>query len=908
MKNIVGSVSLVAVAATSLIPLGVAATSLPDPEEGVLTLSVPSGTVTYDDAIPPSVTRVVKTGAGEAVLSASSASFDGSADVQMGTLTLKDADYKALGSGRPVNVAGGATLAFKGRTAKAQDEVIYFGTITISGKGVSDLGAIYWAPSDGSAVLSDAAFKSIELAADATIGGTKRYGSRNGTIALNGYTLKLRDADYMFNTTVVKGPGRFEMTGKGKSLYIQSGTVVQNGDYTDTFIRATAGTVYFWNMNKMLDATIEMNGGATGIGAGNYLSGCNQIGAVALIGGDRTMGLTGVEGNPREITIRHDIDLNGYTFSHTEDDVVWHNGSFLHPVTDQGLLKQSGGVLIYTNAATTSQLPQTFVATTSTDGKWRASRIDCRGGNVKTTFLRIGQSQRGVVRTTDGFFDGGDTVYCGQLGGLGAIAVEGGHFRVHGMNLSNNSYGHSIVRQTGGLIDNPGYGSIQVGTGGFAGIFMTGGTNTTRRMLSSEARVQLACLANATARLAIAGKNTFFETEKLQIGAAGGMGAEDILISLNDGGMLSADRIAVAEGMPAGSLYYATFNGGVLSPSFTYAWPGIYYETDAAQAAAFAKQCPARGVVFEKGAIIDMSRVHDDQDKTTDKPCHINFRFDAPEGKTITSITLPESIKDIRYGSPVPIAFESAKGYGANAIAEVDYETGKLTGVTIFSGGCNYDENTKVYVYSHQRSTSGTTKIECAFTLGDPVSGPLVKRGLAAAQLYIENTYTGGTIVEEGRLNLGTAAAFPSNTAVSLGKADQCAKAVLDFSRRSGPAFDVTISKLSGYGAVSNARSVTITEGLELDAEQLFTNNRSFSASEPVVFAANTKITVRDPENLPDISTIKGKVCIFNTEGNGITGSPVLELPTAYAGKWKLQRDSDRIYLVPNRGMLIMVY
>lgn len=906
LLNLKVSGAVVGAVAVGLVVGRTWAESLPEPVGGVLTLSVASGTTSYDDAVPATVTKVVKTGAGEAVLSAASTSFAGSAEVEAGTLTLTDTDYKALGSGRPITVLSGATVAFKGRTAKNQGETIYSGTITISGDGVGGLGAIYWAPSDGSDVLSDAAIKSIVLAADATIGGTKRYGSRNGTIDLQGYTLKERDVDYMFNATVLKGPGRFEKTVKG-TLYIQSGTYVQNGGYTNTFIRATGGAVSFWSMDRLLDVTVEVNGGAPQLGAGDYLSGRNHIAAMKLLGAARDIGL--MTATPmREINIHGDIDMNQYSLTRSGEDVIWHNGSFLNSVADKAILSIYGGLLIYTNAAVTSRLPQTFVRNNNSAARI-ASRIDCRGGNVKTDFLRVGpDNTRGVVRTTAGFFDGGSAVYCGQNGGIGVIAVEGGHFRVNGMNLSNGKFGHSIVRQTGGLLDNPGGTLFQVGAAGFAGIYMTGGTNTTRRSLSQTDRVQLACLSNAVARLAVSGKDTLFETEKLTIGAVAAAGPEDVVVSLNDGGVLAADRITV-NNMPAGSTYYATFDGGVLRPYFAYAWPGMYYEPDAETAAAFVRRCPTRGVVFGKGVVIDMSQTRNDKDVAANVSSHINFRFDAPEGKTITSITLPDSVKDVLYGCPVPIVFESATGYGASAVADVDYETGKLTGVTLFSGGCNYDADTKVYVYDQLRSGTGTAKIECAFTLGDPVCGPLVKRGRSTALLFVENTYTGGTVVEEGAIQFGTAEAFPADTPVTLGKPDQCSTAVIDFYRRNDtvPAFDVTISKLSGYGSVVNAKRLTITEGVEIEARQLFANGRSLYMNEPVVFAAGTKITVKDPENLPDPETIKGKVRFLYAEGQTVTGTPTLDLPADYANKWCLRQKGNMLYLAPNRGLTILL-
>ena len=52
--------------------LGATADALPAAVDGVVTVDVPAGTVTYDTAVPATATKLVKTGAGEAMLTAAS--------------------------------------------------------------------------------------------------------------------------------------------------------------------------------------------------------------------------------------------------------------------------------------------------------------------------------------------------------------------------------------------------------------------------------------------------------------------------------------------------------------------------------------------------------------------------------------------------------------------------------------------------------------------------------------------------------------------------------------------------------------------------------------------------------------------------------------------------------------------
>lgn len=121
---------------------------------------------------------VTKAGANTAILSGLN-SFDGTVTVADGTLTL--GSNTALGS-----TLGGTTVQ-SGATLDVGDFKTPTGeVVTIGGPGVTSGGALV---SSGPVGGVNAGIGSLVLAADATIGGTRRFDVRNGTLAGGGFTL-----------------------------------------------------------------------------------------------------------------------------------------------------------------------------------------------------------------------------------------------------------------------------------------------------------------------------------------------------------------------------------------------------------------------------------------------------------------------------------------------------------------------------------------------------------------------------------------------------------------------------------------------------------------------------------------------------------------------------------------------
>ncbi|MBN8458675.1 MAG: autotransporter-associated beta strand repeat-containing protein [Verrucomicrobia bacterium] len=119
---------------------------------------------------------LVKSGAASLTL-ATANTFSGG--IQLNAGTLKVGDSRALGAnGQIVTIASGAMLDTSGLLTVSRDY-----EAVISGKGIGDIGAIVNSGAD-----HQAGFKSLTLAADATIGGTGRWDVRPvtaGTTSVN---------------------------------------------------------------------------------------------------------------------------------------------------------------------------------------------------------------------------------------------------------------------------------------------------------------------------------------------------------------------------------------------------------------------------------------------------------------------------------------------------------------------------------------------------------------------------------------------------------------------------------------------------------------------------------------------------------------------------------------------------
>lgn len=215
-------------------------------------------------ALPTTVARLVKRGAGALRLAAANGSFSKPIDVEEGTLQVSVT--KALGTGT-VTISNGARL--EALLTGCEQSVCYFPDpqILVSGSGPDGEGAIYFSGSGA----GDRLFRRVKLLGD-TVVGTKssRWGvagqSSAGELDLNGFTL---DASrfptmltmFMFNSDKCKilNPGHIRIS----YACMQSGPVL-NGSSANTITLAKAGgKLQFWSMSAQPTWTIDVAANAS---------------------------------------------------------------------------------------------------------------------------------------------------------------------------------------------------------------------------------------------------------------------------------------------------------------------------------------------------------------------------------------------------------------------------------------------------------------------------------------------------------------------------------------------------------------------------------------------------------------------------------------------------------------------
>jgi len=243
-----------------------AAVPLPDPQEGIIALSVASGETSYEGTVPANVT-VRKTGNGTALLASASANTGVAIDIQGGVLKVKTPT--AIGKGGTVNVAAGATFHADITNSVSQGtEIFTKHAFTVSGNGYSDQGAVrVKAPA-----LNDPTFKNWQLLGDATICCDSRIGfSVSGTLDLNGHTLTKIGSGMLTFTGGMTCDGT-----DGGGVFIQKGgtllqsTITFKGSAQNVFRINTnlTATAYAMSMNTDCPWTWRFEPGSTFEGSG----------------------------------------------------------------------------------------------------------------------------------------------------------------------------------------------------------------------------------------------------------------------------------------------------------------------------------------------------------------------------------------------------------------------------------------------------------------------------------------------------------------------------------------------------------------------------------------------------------------------------------------------------------------
>ena len=851
--------------------LGATADALPAAVDGVVTVDVPAGTVTYDTAVPATATKLVKTGAGEAKLTAASTATC-PVEVREGTLTptLVNALGSAASSAGAVSVSEGATLKL-GFNGTGQSAIMLGRTVRIAGSGVDGKGAFQ---TTANGVDSDSLLQKLVLDADATIGVPGRWGLRE--IVFDGHVLTRVGGDnFMLYSTKV-GPGHFvNMEG---TVTPQGATF--SGTAEDSSFTFRKGAISFWHNAGPMPVTIHANAGSTlfDVGAGTP-------GRTAM--GNRLTGVLAVNENIRSVAKLLNID--GRVVS-TNGGKTFYMGN-----------SSSMSVVNFRDNARAENLRLAMND---------LALVNVFGGAVTASMTRVanGGAFRAAIRQTAGLWANGawDQLHVGEsAGSYGAYVLEDGRLEVlgdrnhdaayFGKSASTTRRSVGMLVQKGGVYRHTGtstgvYNGLSVGRQGYGYCVVSGGTNDTFTKQGQVPRMRLA-LEGGIGVLSASGTGTVVRTGSVDAGSAGTNYVAHI--SVRDGAVLAMDRLRVYTPTNAAHLAKTSnglyFDGGVLKPTYGWGFSGI-----GPTEANVGTRMPQHVTVGPGGVVVDTSECYGSGDRTTRALSQMVLPFDAPTGRGLASITLPAIPSSSIYMGPVPLFIEGA-GHGAVAYADYDFDAKTFTPV-ILSPGCDYDETTKVYFPAANSLDGASGRLECSYTLADnATTGGFTKRGDMTLYLFRPNTYGGPTTVEEGTLNLGDRNLLPPATHLAVRKG-----ATLQL-------VEETVGGLEGQGTVEGG-PVTCTGDLVLNAADTYAEGATpltFEAGRKLTFGADSRVVIADPENLDAYKDAGTRVVVRVPAG--IEGRPGFVLPEGVSGAWHVLQSATEIKLTYILGTQIIL-
>lgn len=855
---------------------------------GIITLNVATGVTTTYDTPLGAAEKLIKTGGGTAVLSVATTDFKGNVDIQEGELKLTDAN--AAGSGKnKIEVTGDAATLHLNipRPNNAAQLTMFFSghDVTIRGKGVGEKGAFRYTATSGGYV-DDSMLESLSLSGDAYIAIPSRFGI-GSKLNLNGHTLTRIDGgdNWMFyNPNLEVNHG----TISNKTGQITLQNTPKFSDPEKTVISMAGGTLTAWSMAPALTCNLVFCGGELEAGSGDKLSQNIFTGTIAL---ERDLNAQTRKGKLLQFT--GNMIGNGHKLN------VYGSGTnYFNCTTDEKIRLQVNDTA---NIAFTSNIVRKLIEMRGVSYV-RPGCYTLDAGRLELSEI-IRMANSGSDKKGSFFQTGGEMQVKGDTM-LGESDKTYGAFVMSGCNnvfnnvislAAGNSGALGAFWQYGGKNKCTSYLRLARAGRGFFGVWNGGVFDCYNDKYENAERVKLGEENYGNCVLSIDGNGSVLETGNVVIGAGGIVSTNYIVVS--NGGTLKARRFYRTETTGEGAYSEVYVNGGTIMPTWWSGWNHVDYNQPN-----FGNRSPNHWVIGPKGMVIDTRDVRGDNaehkipdDNKVSRWPHV---LEDPEGQGIASIELPTDDADFmkeQYGAPAFIDIEGPEGSrGAIAMAEIDPKTKVLKGVVVVAEGSNYDETTHIFVHS---ATNKDYRFECKYKLtGARTPGSLIKRGDGAVSFKFDNTYTGGTIVEEGRIELVQGKGFPGNTPLDV-------RAGAKFENTGYP---LTVSWLGCGGGTINTSGLSITGGIKISPAVFFAEESSLLVNGGVNFAEGCKVVVDDMASLHDYCLRKAKVLL--TARSGITGTvPETSIVDSYGTRWYLYKTGNSIKFGPVRGLRVIV-
>ena len=676
-------------------------------------VEVESGTQTLDVYLNDNPSKLIKTGAGTAILGLKNYKdnkyFGNPIEVREGTLSATG--NKALGKPTSITVSDGATLWLQG------GEGGYFhekGTkLYLTGTGASNQGALKL-ENTVSAMMAH-----LTLTGNATI-NTATAGSRAnffGVLNSNVRTFDLGDC-----TLTKAGPG---------TICFDAGTYI---DSAAGGITQTGGTVEFRNSTatgRTFNGTVRVSGG------------------------------TFVLRDAGEVSIGASYGMKVYGTTPDAASTLLIAGNTTLPQTDRSLGEESGfgtdyryGIVelgegaVVRSALSIGENGYEIGAVYQRGGEWT---LPSGSGNLRGR-APIGNAAQGYYELSGGAFStsGGTasiTIGSGATG-QGLMAISGGTFTSGPVSFAGAAYGN--WHQTGGTAT------------------VTGNSTFGLRMAYGDGGAAEMTLSGSGTKLALTGG-----TWGTDLVAGSAANPSTAILNLNDGATLAYKKL-VMEGGDAAK-FYLNVNGGILKPGNN--WQAIGQDDASNGKLTAVRKPTAvtlyeKGLVLDLTEAKNGSGTPD----TTFVDCDLAaptggsvVSVALPDAaKTRRYIHAPRvHITGDGQGASAVAVFDSAAGR-VTGIKVTSPGFGYTQATAIMEG--------RSYVKTVAERTNSENAWTCTATIGEVPSGGLRVIGAGNRQrlnLLGRNTYAGVTTLENASVKFDGAAAHPAGSGLDIGKGSE---------------------------------------------------------------------------------------------------------------------------------------
>lgn len=493
------------------------------------------------------------------------------------------------------------------------------------------------------------------------------------------------------------------------------------------------------------------------------------------------------------------------------------------------------------------------------------------------------------------------------LGGHGYLQIDDGEFYVRpAAQAAFDRDGSAVIAQNGGIFtvgktEDTGSSQFYLGTHtGYnkgrtvAQYWMRGGTGYTRHRTyvaglgSGSNSAYKEVDKNSYGVMTVEGEGTTFRASEY-FGVGCGYDATGI-VNVNDGGTIRAKNFYGSTGGRNGKSY-VNFNGGIYEHA---GYGGLYLFGDGPDAAEDDGGI-TRVTVYAKGATIILASSQGDPSSGNYAPRRFGQPIHNASGKGVGQIPWTETERVFR-GAPVVII--EGDGFGATAMANYDYGTGKISGFTVTSPGCDYETATAYLVQGV--NTNAVIDLSGSLVENNP-NGSVTFRHTNTGRLTFDlaNDYVGETTLESvystGQFNITNKDAFAKSKAIKLKSGVlYLANYTLD---------DLTAPfKFMGGTVKGDAASYVIPEG------RMVIDLKDVVAGEQYTVANNANLVL--PSSIP---LLNGDSVALDENVKYM----ILTLPKNYSGtlpaftgvpeNWHVSRTATGFRLSHDRGMMLIV-